>query len=220
MGTIKYFGLAGLVCAFSGPASATTINFDDQGLTGPSLFASTTTRPQNLSIDTVDGNVKFEGGVILTAATNLPANRTSIYGTANFVSNLSNPLKVTFENPVENFFLDVLNGNTIPIAYTVSDDAGNSQMFTLDPNLNGGRSQIGFAATGSEVLIQAALSDGSTGATYDFFVDNITFNEALPPDLKPPMSPVPLPPAAGLIAMAFAGLGFVVRNKRKPLGRI
>ena len=67
----------------------------------------------------------------------------------------TNPLVVTFPVPISNFFLDVLNGNIIPVAYDLSDNAGNSASFDLVPNLNGGLKTIGFAAAGTMLYVSS-----------------------------------------------------------------
>jgi hypothetical protein len=154
----------------------TVIDFDSQGLTGPSLFADANPIPQTIPI-TVDGiTVTFNFGVILTQTTNLPADQTSVYGTASFVPGMSNPLVITFSQPVTNFFMNLYNGQTTDATYNVSDNNGNSQNFTLPPNLSGGQSLVGIAATGSIMTIQ----DISGTGTWDFFIDNIGFNQAIP----------------------------------------
>lgn len=202
---------AGFILAgFINPASASVINFDDQGLTGPSLFSNA--GPAQTIPITVDGvTATFKGGVILQNTANLPANQTSIYGTASFGSNLSNPLTITFDKAITNFLVDVLNGNTEPIDYTISDNAGNSSTFNLPNNLNGGKTQIGFAATGTEVTIKSAI--GSSIA-YDFFIDNIRFNEPLPPPLGGEPVPEPLTIVGSLAALAFGGIFKKQQSKR------
>ena len=169
----KYLTALLLVCAFLftvQPVSATVINFDDQGLTGPSIFAAAGPE-QVLSITTTDGLVTFEEGVILENTANLPANQTALYGTAYFGDpTLDNPLEITFSNPIANFFLDVYNGLTSPIDYRVYDNLGNTATFTLAPNLTGGTTQIGFAATGTTVWIESITPPTTT---WDFFIDNI-----------------------------------------------
>jgi hypothetical protein len=67
----------------------------------------------------------------------------------------TNPLVVTFPVPIANFFLDVLNGNTIPVTYDLSDNVGNSASFDLVPNLNGGLKTIGFAAAGTMLYVSS-----------------------------------------------------------------
>jgi len=194
---------AGLILAgFMNPASASVINFDDQGLTGPSLFVDA--GPAQTIPITIDGvTATFKGGVILTNTTNLPADSTSIYGTASFGSNLSNPITIDFSQPINNFLVDVLNGNTEPIDYTISDNAGNSSTFNLPNNLSGGMTQIGFAATGTEVTIKSATGSSTP---YDFFIDNIGFNEPLPPSLGGKPVPEPLTILGSVAALGFGGI--------------
>jgi hypothetical protein len=170
-------------------AHATVIDFED--LTGPPLFAGVSPFvPQQLSYPNAGGSgvdVFVDGGVILDETFNLPANQTSVYGTACFGGcsspELSNPLSLSFSEPISNFFLDVYNGWTAPVTYRVADNAGHFADFTLPASLDGGHQLIGFAATGSLVTIQA-LTLGSAGE-FDFFVDNIHFDEPLPPELVP-----------------------------------
>jgi hypothetical protein len=150
--------------------------------------------------------VRFEGGVILENTANLPANQTALYGTIQGSEpTLTNPLTITFENPITNFFLDVYNGNTEDVMYRVSDNAGNSADFTLVPNLSSGNTTIGFAATGTIVTVEAL----SGLPFFDFFVDNVTFNEPLPPEL------VPEPSSMFLVGSSLLALGVVLRNRMR-----
>lgn len=201
-----------LVMGLANQASAASINFDDQGLTGPSTFAAAGPA-QTLNISTSAGNVQLKGGVILTNATNLPADETSVYGTASFGDpSLTNPITLTFANPIQNFFLDVLNGNNQSITYTVADNAGNSSSFNLIPNTNSGQKQIGFAATGTQVTITSSLGSSTP---FDFFIDNINFDAPLPPNLQP-STPVP-EPSSVLSTLAFGVLsaGYILKHQRK-----
>lgn len=205
--------LVGILVVFgAGPqASAELINFDDQGLTGPSTFGAAGPA-QHLDIATGIGNVQFDGGVILENTTFLPANPTALYGTAFFGDpTLANPLVITFPSNISNFFLDVFNGLTSDTDYEVRDNTGNSAVFTLAPNLTGGTTQIGFAAVGDKVFIEG-LPKGT--ATWDFFVDNIHFNEPLPPDL----TKIPEPGSLILLGSGLAGLGLWGRRKFKARG--
>lgn len=194
-------------------ALALVIDFDTQGLSGPSLFNSAPTGAQALSIDIGTYTVKFSGGRILTNATNMPVNHTSIYGTADFASGTgyTNPLTIQFfqigtntPQQITNFFLDVLNGNTVAVNYSLSDDIGNSKTFNLPTNLNGGLSQVGFAAAGDSVTVFGNTATNGC-CQWDYFIDNIHFNEALP-------TTVPEPSSIALIGLGLAGLAL---RKRK-----
>jgi hypothetical protein len=83
-------------------------------------------------------------------------------------------LTVTFSQPIHNFFLDVYNGETFKETYTLADNAGNSSNFSLVPNSQSGQTEIGFPATGTTVTLTSA----ATGGAWDFFVDNVHFNDA------------------------------------------
>ncbi|MEZ5893956.1 MAG: VPLPA-CTERM sorting domain-containing protein [Parvularculaceae bacterium] len=193
-------------------AHASVINFDDQGLTGPSLFASTSQMDLNLNIDGV--NVTFEGGTILDNTAFLPGNSTAVYGTADFAGvGYTNPLTITFDSPISNFFMDIFNGNTAPVSYLVQDNMGNSTSFSLDANNTGAFQTVGFAATGSVITVLAMLPDVQACCDWDFFVDNIHFNEDLPPDLGG--KEVPLPAALPLFFAGITGLGMASRRRRK-----
>jgi hypothetical protein len=154
----------------------TVIDFDSQGLTGPSLFVDASPIPQTIPITVSGITVTFNFGVILDQTANLPANQTALYGTASFVPGMANPMIITFSQPVTNFFLNLYNGQTSDATYNVSDNNGNSQNFTLPPNLSGGQSLVGIAATGTIITIQDITDSGS----WDFFIDNIGFNQPLP----------------------------------------
>jgi hypothetical protein len=186
-------------------AHATVIDFED--LTGPDLFAGKIPfLPEHPEYDTVGGvHVRFDGGVILDETFALPANQTSVYGSACFgacdTPVLSNPITVTFSDPINNFFLDVYNGWNQPVTYRVADNLGNSADFLLPESALQGHQLIGFAATGTVVTIQA-LTLGLEGE-FDFFIDNVHFDEPLPPELVPEPGSLMLL-GSGLISAAVA----------------
>lgn len=155
------------------PARAVVINFED--MTGSTRFVdacAAVSCPQTVIENTSAGLVTINGGVVLTHATNLPADQTSIYGTANLVAGLQNPITISFQNPVQNFLVDVINGSTSARNFQLADNAGHSSTFSLASNTSSGATTIGFAATGTQIT----LADTSGGAAFDFFIDNITFN--------------------------------------------
>lgn len=203
-------------------ADAALINFDDQGLVGPSYFAAAGPAKE-INVPTTNGNVQFNGGVILTNATNAPADETSIYSTVyspdyNVTDpSFKNPLTVKFDKPVKNFFLDVFNGYPEDTNYTIADNAGNSATFTLPPNFNSGQKQIGFAATGTEVTIKSSTHSGNS---YDFAIDNIHFDEPLPTTIPAPTTMTSVPePNSALGTLTFGVLigGLFLKCKTKRL---
>lgn len=175
--------VAVLALAVTGAAQATVINFDAQGLSGPGTYAAAGAN-RDLTIATADGNVTITGGTVLTQETFLPANSSSLYGTAFFASPLATnssggyrpTITLTFPTAVSSFYLDVYNGQTFNVTYTVADNNGHSASFQLIPNLSSGTTQIGFnPANATSVTITS-----DAGPAWDFSIDNIVFNEGLP----------------------------------------
>jgi len=201
-------GLLGLLGA--GAASADIITFDDQGLTGPSLFALTVQK--DITVTSPGGlMVQFKGGTILTNTANLPADQTSVYGTAGFAGvNYKNPLTIVFAQPVTNFIADVFNGSTITATFMVSDNVGNSSTFTLPNNLAGGEHVVFFAAAGTQVTVTQLTNDPAVNG-WDFFIDNIQFNVPLPNQLPEPAT-LTLAVIGGVVV---CGLGWRRRCRAK-----
>jgi hypothetical protein len=172
-----YLLAAALVCLISGvSASADIITLEDH--TGPSVFASASALTLNYA--TSSGPLTITGGTILTNTSNLPADQTSVYGTAYFGNGLSNSIVMTFTSPINNFFFDLINGQTYPETFTVSDNLGNSQIFSNIPsNGNSGVALVSFATVGSVITITTA------DPSWDFFIDNIGFNQATPGTATP-----------------------------------
>lgn len=177
----------------NGIANAALIDFDSIPLTGPSTYAAAGPT-RDLTIASGDPNIPdvvITGGTILTQETFMPANSTSLYGTAFFGGTFppaqpySNTVVLTFSAPITNFFLDVYNGQVFNVTYTVADNSGHSSSFLLAPNLNSGTSQIGFAAAGSVITITS-----DAGNAWDFSIDNIGFNQALPTTIPTTVTPI------------------------------
>jgi PEP-CTERM motif len=118
-------------------------------------------------------------------------------------------LVVTFNQPIHNFQIDILNAN--PGAYEMFDNAGNTDFFTLATS--GGSVQTeGFAAAGSTVSIEyLPISTAPDNRTFwDFAIDNVTFNQPL-------AGAVPEPSTWAMLILGFVGLGFMA-YRRKPSG--
>jgi len=157
-------------------AHAFEVTFEDQP-PGPNAFALTSSE-QTLNYNFGGLAVTFSGGVILTNEASQSTDNSNVYATCNssfcLGPTLTNPLVVTFSQPIQNFQIQVLNA--IPGDYEVYDNAGNSQLFNLATN-GGSLQTIGFAATGTTVDI-AYLFDSNSPfgpGNFDFAIDNVTF---------------------------------------------
>ncbi|MGH9612782.1 MAG: PEP-CTERM sorting domain-containing protein [Bryobacteraceae bacterium] len=179
------------------------MTFEDQPA-GPSNFsAAGPTQTLTYTFGTLTAT--FTGGVILTNESNQTTDNSNVYatGAVSVVAgdpSLTNPLLVTFNQPVHNFEIQILNalsGN-----YQLSDNAGNSLNFNLATT--GGSIQTeGFAATGTQVQIN--YLDGP----WDFAIDNVTFDQPLTGSTPEPASLVSL--GTGLL---FLGLGAIRRRRQ------
>lgn len=184
-----------LLCAIPS-AFADVITFDDKPL-GPSTFAAA--GPAQTLVYNQGGGLTatFTGGVLLSNETNQTTDNTNVYATAYFGdSTLTNPLTITFSQPIQNFQIDILNalaGN-----YRMSDNAGNVMNFNLATT--GGSIQTeGFAAVGSVVTI--SYLDNPT--QWDFAIDNVLFNQPLS---NGGGNTVPEPSSLMLLGTGLAGL--------------
>jgi hypothetical protein len=151
-------------------AAATTTTIDFETLTGPSTFCPPALSPLNIGVAT------FTGGTVLTAATNLPADQTSVYGTLSTCSSTgySNTLTITFARPVSDFSVLVVNGNTVTVSYTVADDAGGSVTKSLVANLPapGGADTFSLPDDG---ITSVTIGLTTPAGFYDFFIDDVQF---------------------------------------------
>ncbi len=186
------------------PAFADVIDFDS--ITGPSLFASASPIPQTVVLD----GTTFSGGVVLTTTANLPVDQTSVYGSANFVSGMSNPITISNPTGFDNFFFDLLNGQISPQDFLIQDNAGHSAEFDNIPsNLHSGAAVVGFASTGTQVTITDLTDGNNLNGSWDFFIDNVNFDVPLPPSLNAP----DVSSTASMMAGSFLALvGFARRR--------
>lgn len=159
-------------------AFADQINFNNY--IGPSLFANA--GPMKvLNIPTPSGTyATFSGGVILTNATNSPADETSAYSTTSGFPGVPlpyqyyNPLTITFSNPVHDFSMTVLNGQPFNATYRVTDNAGYTTQFTLPSNLQGGQQSVGFPTSSKANIVK--IQAVSSSPQWNFAIDNVDFN--------------------------------------------
>jgi hypothetical protein len=185
-------------------AGATLITFEDQPA-GPTGFASAGPA-QTLIYNAGPVTATFTGGVILTNESAETTDLSNVYATASFGdASLTNPLVVTFNEPIQNFQIQILNA--IAGNYELSDNAGHSDMFSL-ATTGGSLQTVGFAATGTVVDI-TFLGPPLGTVTFDFAIDNVTFNQPLG-------SGTPEPSTWVMMVLGFAGLGFAgYRSSRK-----
>ena len=147
----------------------------------------------------------FTGGVILTNETGQAVDSSNVYATATLATangdpSLTNPLVVTFSQPIQNFQIDILNG--LAGDYLMSDNSGHSVPFNL-AGTGSSRSTQAFAAAGTEIRISFLTAPQA----WDFAIDNIAFNQPLT---------IPEPTPA---AFAAAGLVLLIgRSARRCFG--
>lgn len=159
---------------------------DFEQFTGPSRFIEAG-NATDAYIATSIGTVVFSGGVILTDPTSTPADETSLYATAGNSSDINvypgagfeNPISIALPATVTDFSIEVINGNTIPVVYDISNGLGQAEAVTLASNTAAGEQTVRFAEAGNTVMISATTGQSVPGGmTWDFSVDNISFTAA------------------------------------------
>jgi hypothetical protein len=150
---------------FIAAESQTSVDFE-QFTDAPSVFTGITP-PVTVAKAT------FSGGQVLNAATFLPANPSTVYGTAHFCSGCLPVITIDFSEPVSNVNLLLLNGLTTTQTYTIEDDKGGSKQVTLQPNFESGAETITLPSTG---ITQVTITGGS--GQWDFLIDNIKYGPA------------------------------------------
>jgi hypothetical protein len=212
--------------AVAGTAHASVIDLQASGVTGTgSLFASAGNAEQ-VSITTGGYTVVLSGGTPLGPnISNLPATDSIAYGTSNTYtvgeSGYTNPITINFyaagtntPQNVTNFFLNLYNGNTVPVNYTLANSLGNALMYNIGNNFSGGQKTFGLPSAGSSVFTITAGPATGGCCGWDYFVGDIGFNQALPTGSTNGGTPVatPIPSSLVLFGSSLAGLGLIRRR--------
>jgi hypothetical protein len=143
--------------------STTLIDFE-QFTGSPSVFSGVEA-PLTIGIATISG------GQTLSATTFLPADQSTLYGTAYFCPGCDPTITIGFTHKVSNVSFFLYNGLTVTVSYTVEDDQGDQQTVTLGPNFESGYQTITLPSSNiTQVTIAGEASD-----QWDFFIDNVRF---------------------------------------------
>ena len=117
------------------------------------------------------GSATFSGGQLLTATSALPANRTTVYGTTDFIPGFQPELKIMFAEPVSEISFQVINGRTTPDTLIATDDQGGMTQATVPPNFLSGQAILALPSAG----VQEVIIRGSQGSRWNFYIDDIRF---------------------------------------------
>lgn len=193
------FGIAMVVGATSS-ADATVINLAASGVAGHGSLFCGAGNAGDVTVVAGGYKVVLSGGVALGPNISfLPADPGILYGTSDFAngcgqSGYTNPITVSFFDAVTNapknvtnFFIDLFNGNTVPVDYTLADNLSNSASFVIASNAASGVHTFGFAAAGDVMTITGGPAPNGCCA-WDYFVDNIGFNQAIPTGAPEPFT--------------------------------
>lgn len=170
--------------------------FDDGSHSGISNFATVTTpvvtvvdfeqftgRSPTFSVADAAltvGAATFSGGQIIGASTsNLPANTTVVYGTASFCRGCARTITIDFSTAVSNFSVFLMNGWTTTVEYTIQDNFGGTETWSLVSNAESGAATISLPTDG---IVQVLITPTGTPESWDFLIDNVRFTAPPAPE--------------------------------------
>jgi hypothetical protein len=186
------FRLSLAVFCFTAAASATTIDFEAQGAGAPSAFNTTLNSPLAIGIATFTGGKSLKNEVTATPPS---ADLTVVYATTGFLPNYTDPLVISFSQPVSNVSLMVTNETAD--TYTLADNAGHLVTLAIGTNEN---ETLTLADAGiTQVTIATLATVG-----WDFAIDNVSFTSTAAPE----------PSTALLTACALVGLLWCIYSSR------
>ncbi len=209
--------------SLSPKANATVINLQAAGVTGTGCCFATAGDAQSVSVTAGGYTVVLNGGTPLGPnIANLPATDSIAYGTDDNYTvgevGYTNPITIQFfaagtstPQNVTNFFVNLYNGNTVSVDYTLADNLGHAKTFSIPPNFSGGQQTFGFPAAGNLITVTAGAAAGGC-CGWDYFVDDIGFNQAIPG--------VPEPATWAMMLIGIGAIGFGLRRAKRQSGAV
>jgi hypothetical protein len=201
--SVPAFIFATLFSTFS--ASAAVINFEDQPHGGTAFGF---TPAQTLTYTFGSQTATFSGGLILTNEQLQTTDFSNVYATISVGSNtLTNPLTITFSQPVSNFSVDI--SNAAAGDFEVFDNASHTDFFTL-ATTGGSSHTTTFATAGTVISIQELTHVGPFfPARFDFAIDNVMFDGPVV------TGGVPEPSTWAMMILGFCGVGFMAYRRKR-----